>query len=143
LDGLLEVDGRTGATLHVRRERPWQQAVALQVAGAQQEQRLRDSPLTAEQLTALTTPAPFAVQLTDEARGCRTGRIIAVASSGLELYGVFMAMAEMMVSVTAEKQQRVTEQLVAAIRQQEWIDGKIIGIAGASVVSLLLLVLSG
>jgi ABC-2 type transport system permease protein len=143
LDGVLEVDAGTGVTLHVRRERPWQQAVALQVAGAQQELRLRDSQLTAAQLAALTTPAPFAVKLTDEARGGRTGRIIAVMSSAIVLYGVFMAMALMLVSVTAEKQLRVTEQLVAAIRPQEWIDGKIIGIAGASVVNVMLLVLSG
>ncbi len=46
-------------------------------------------------------------------------------------------MAYMLVSVTAEKQLRVTEQVISAISPQTWIDGKILGIAAVSLVNVL------
>jgi ABC-2 type transport system permease protein len=42
----------------------------------------------------------------------------------------------MLTGITSEKQQRVTEQIVSAIRPQVWIDGKLIGITGAAIGSL-------
>lgn len=78
----------------------------------------------------------------DRERGGRAARITAAAASVAVLYGVFMAMALMLVSVTAEKQLRVTEQMIATIRPQEWIDGKIIGIAGTAMVNVVLMALS-
>jgi ABC-2 type transport system permease protein len=49
----------------------------------------------------------------------------------------------MLVSVTAEKQLRVTEQVVSAISPQTWIDGKILGLSAVAFVNVALAVASG
>jgi ABC-2 type transport system permease protein len=49
----------------------------------------------------------------------------------------------MLVSVTAEKQLRVTEQVISAIPAQTWIDGKILGISAVALVNVLLFLASG
>ncbi|ATC93049.1 ABC transporter permease [Pseudoalteromonas tunicata] len=41
--------------------------------------------------------------------------------------GIFVSFAQIFVSITGEKQQRVTEQLYACMDAQTWIDGKILG----------------
>jgi len=41
--------------------------------------------------------------------------------------GIFVSFAQIFVSITGEKQQRVTEQLYACMDSQTWIDGKILG----------------
>jgi ABC-2 type transport system permease protein len=48
----------------------------------------------------------------------------------------WIAMSFMMTGITGEKQQRVTEQIVSAVRPQTWVDGKLIGITAASIASL-------
>jgi ABC-2 type transport system permease protein len=143
VDALLEVAGPERATLHMRRERPWRSTVEMRVSAARQAVRLEEAGLTPAQLTGLLAPVPLEVRLTDASRGGRTARVTAVIATGVVLYGLFIAMALMLVSVTAEKQLRVTEQLIAAIRPQEWIDGKIIGIAAVAMVNLGLMLLSG
>lgn len=50
-----------------------------------------------------------------------TGMIILLA------IGVFTSFGQLFVSITGEKQQRVTEQLYSCVSPQTWIDGKIFG----------------
>ncbi|CAH9063776.1 putative protein YhaP [Pseudoalteromonas holothuriae] len=45
----------------------------------------------------------------------------------LMIIGIFMSFGQIFVSITGEKQQRVTEQLYACMSAQTWIDGKIFG----------------
>jgi ABC-2 type transport system permease protein len=69
--------------------------------------------------------------------------VVAVAAVAIVLYGVFSSMAYVLISVTAEKQLRVTEQVISAISPQTWIDGKILGIAGVALVNVLVFVIGG
>lgn len=142
LDAVLEVTGPETATLHVRRERPWRHEVTARVAAARQGARLRESGMRPEQLAALMAPGTVDLRVTDTERGGRAARLTAAMATFAVLYGVFMAMALMLVSVTAEKQLRVTEQLISTLRPQDWIDGKILGIAAASAINILLFGLS-
>jgi ABC-2 type transport system permease protein len=88
--------------------------------------------------------APVVVRVRYHAgSGGRGARIVALVAVGLVLYGVFMGMAYMLASVTAEKQLRVTEQVVSAISPQAWIDGKILGIAAVSLVNILIFAAGG
>lgn len=41
--------------------------------------------------------------------------------------GIFVSFSQIFVSITGEKQQRVTEQLYACMDSQTWVDGKILG----------------
>ncbi|HMP03505.1 MAG TPA: ABC transporter permease [Gemmatales bacterium] len=60
---------------------------------------------------------------------------------GLMLYAVFISLSFVFIGVTGEKRDRVTEQVVAAVSPQTWIDGKLIGLTLASVGSTLVFAL--
>lgn len=135
LDGILIVNGADSARLIVRRDPTWKSALAANLSAARQRLELEKAGLTSERLSAMLAPMPFATeyQSGSDSRGARIAALIAV---GLVLYGVFTSMAYMMVSVTAEKQLRVTEQVISAIPAQTWIDGKILGIAAVAFVNV-------
>jgi ABC-2 type transport system permease protein len=80
----------------------------------------------------------------DQARP-RSTKIIAAVSIFLVLIAVFMGFAYQFTAITGEKTQRITEQIVAAISPQTWMDGKILGITaiGVSYVVLYALVALG
>lgn len=57
------------------------------------------------------------------------GRIVlAYFFAGLMLLAVFLSFAYQFVAITGEKQLKITEQIVSAIKPQVWMDGKIFGI---------------
>ena len=56
---------------------------------------------------------------------------------GLTCLGVFLGMASFFTGITGEKQLRVTEQVVAAISPQTWVDGKLLGLTAAAFGTLL------
>src|SRR5207249_35986 len=56
---------------------------------------------------------------------------------GLTCLGVFLGMASFFSGITGEKQLRVTEQVVAAISPQTWVDGKLLGLTAAAFGTLL------
>ncbi|KAF0151114.1 MAG: hypothetical protein FD143_2219 [Ignavibacteria bacterium] len=62
---------------------------------------------------------------------------------GIMLVGVFVGLAYQFVVITGEKQLRITEVLVSAIKPQTWIDGKIAGISLLSFVSIVNYSISG
>ena len=57
------------------------------------------------------------------------------------LMGVITGNAYLFTGITAEKTQRVTEQVVSAISPQTWIDGKILGLSAIALVSVLNMVI--
>jgi ABC-2 type transport system permease protein len=58
------------------------------------------------------------------------------------LIGIFNSLACQMVSITGEKQLRVTEQIISAVTPQQWIDGKILGVSAYAAVGTAVMVLS-
>lgn len=141
LDGILILTGADSARLIVRRNPVWKRALETHLAGARQRLRLEEAGLAPERLASLLAPVAVATEFQSGNDG-RAARIAAFVALGLVLYGVFTSMAYMLVSVTAEKQLRVTEQLLSAVSPQTWIDGKIIGIAAVSLVNVLLFLAS-
>ena len=63
--------------------------------------------------------------------GGRGERVAIIVVIVLMLMTVFTGMSYIFVSITGEKQIRVTEQVVSAIPAQAWIDGKILGLLAA------------
>ncbi len=63
-------------------------------------------------------------------------KIIAFTLLGFMVMGVFTGTALLFTGITSEKQQLVTEQIVAAVPPQAWIDGKILGTGFQAIVSL-------
>ena len=140
LDGILVVQSVDSARLIVRRDPPWRPQLDAYLAGLRREIRLKEAGLGQDRLASMLAPVSIATEY-QSGRDSRGARIAALIAVGIVMYGVFSSMAYMLVSVTAEKQLRVTEQVISAISPQTWIDGKIIGISGVALVNVLILIL--
>lgn len=64
-------------------------------------------------------------------------KIFAGIVIALVLMAVLMSFGYQFVAITAEKQQRITEQVLSAIEARGWMDGKILGIASIGLVYVL------
>ncbi len=142
LDGILILQGTDSARLVVRRSAAWTRTLETQLAGERRRVALARAGIGPAQLAGMLAPVAVTTEFQRGTDG-RAARVAAQMSVGLVLYGLFMSMAYMMVSVTAEKQLRVTEQVMTAISPQVWIDGKIIGLTVVAFVNVLLAIASG
>ncbi len=91
-----------------------------------------------ERLPALMAPVTLEVAYTAGATPPRSrGEIVlAMIAIFLSLMGVFIGVSYVFISITGEKQNRVTEQVVAAIAPQSWVDGKILGLSAITLVNM-------
>lgn len=64
-------------------------------------------------------------------------KIFAGIAIALVLMAVLMSFGYQFVAITAEKQQRITEQVLSAIEARGWMDGKILGISSIGLVYVL------
>jgi len=85
--------------------------------------------LANEQLAVLNQAAIFENKYLDDTIKSESspGKSTAIAMIIILSVGIFTSFGQLFVSVTGEKQQRVTEQLYACMSPQTWIDGKIFG----------------
>lgn len=85
--------------------------------------------LSAAQLAQLEQPVTIATEYLDQAyKGKDTPeKMIALGALILLFIGLSTAFGQVLMSVTGEKQQRVTEQLYAILTPQQWMDGKVLG----------------
>lgn len=85
--------------------------------------------LNAVQLAALEQPVTIETRYLDQAyKGKDTPeKMIAMGALILLFVGLSTAFGQVLVSITGEKQQRVTEQLYAIVTPQQWMDGKVLG----------------
>lgn len=85
--------------------------------------------LSAAQLAQLEQPVTIATEYLDQAyKGKDTPeKMIALGALILLFIGLSTAFGQVLMSVTGEKQQRVTEQLYAIVTPQQWMDGKVLG----------------
>lgn len=58
---------------------------------------------------------------------------------GAMMLGIFIGNVHLFTSITAEKQNRVTESIMSAIPAQSWIDGKLLGLSGIAAYGLLVI----
>ena len=75
--------------------------------------------------------------------GSSSSRLYANILLGLGLLILFNGFASLFAGITGEKQQRITEQMLSMVSPQSWIDGKLIGLAGAAAVGTLFLAVTG
>jgi ABC-2 type transport system permease protein len=107
--------------------------------------RLAERGEDASALAALLGPPALEIQLTDPdapGRG-KADRVAAMLIIALILMGLFTGNAYLFMGITGEKQLRVTEQVLAAITPQQWIDGKILGLSVLTLTVLALYAVSG
>ena len=85
--------------------------------------------LAEEQLKRLNQTAVFEHKYLDDTikSDNSPAKSTAIAMIVILAVGIFTSFGQLFVSITGEKQQRVTEQLYACMSPQTWIDGKIFG----------------
>ena len=116
----------------------WRQELEGVLSAAAVQARFGAVGVRPEQLPALMAPVTLQVSYTADATPPRSRgeTILTLLAILLSVMGVFVGVSYVFVSITGEKQNRVTEQVVAAIPPQSWVDGKIIGLSGITLVNM-------
>ncbi len=140
IDGVAVWDRETGAmALTVMQAPSWQ--AEFEVAASRQTlaARLDQSVLTAEEFSAITAPASTQITRHQSAspEPGKLQKLLGLAAVFLPLIGVFTAFGYFFVSITAEKQNRLGEQLLSAVGATRWLDGKLIGLTALSLKSIV------
>jgi ABC-2 type transport system permease protein len=138
LAGLLIVRDADHAQLVLDGRVPWTGELLTLLTAARQQRKVAEAGLSAASLNnimaAPTLDVTYSQRTAGHTRGERTMIVVVIS---LMLMAVFIGMSYIFTSVTAEKQIRVTEQVVSAIPAQAWIDGKILGLLAVSIVGVI------
>ena len=126
LDGILLIDGQ-GFRLEVLAEEEWIGVLRAHLGEVLRERRLAERQLSVGDLQRLLAPAELDVRFHPEGSGESEGgeKWLAVIVLALVFVGVMTGFGLFFVSITSEKQQRVTEQVVSASRHCLLIPTKI------------------
>jgi ABC-2 type transport system permease protein len=142
--GALLVHAPDSAELVVRREGTWTGRIADALAASQRAGAFARLPLTDAQRASLDAPFALRTSLLGGAAGSgRSARVAALLFLFLGLTVLFSGFATLFAGITAEKQNRVTEQMVSMVTPQVWMDGKILGLLGVALVGAAVLVIGG
>ena len=145
LDGLLVLGGSDSvpARLVTRRDPVWRADIEEMLVERRRAETLRSLGLPGAVLDRLTTRPRVEVELHERASatGSRASRLVAVIFLVFTVGGLYLGNAYLFIGITGEKQQRVTEQVLSAVRPQTWIDGKILGLAGVALAALVSVVI--
>jgi ABC-2 type transport system permease protein len=137
--GLLVLRSIDEAELFVYKQPVWQAELVTALSSARREARLKRANLSAQELNILLVP--FQIDIRFHEAGGKPAQmaefIFALSFISLVLIGVLTGINYLFAGVTGEKQLRVTEQVVAAISPQTWIDGKILGLSAMVLVAVL------
>lgn len=126
--------------LVLRSKAEWSETLQAALVSARQQALLLRAAQSSPDGAALLTPLEFRVAMLDgdDAPSSGATRAAAIAILFLGFTLMLGGFGTLFTGITGEKQHRVTEQLVAIVPPQAWMDGKIIGLAGASFVGTLL-----
>lgn len=139
IDALLVIDGVDRAELFVSREPVWENELRSALTEARSRAKLKDADIDPDKLLELIGPMPVEVVYHPAGRGATSSaeKLVAAALVGLTCLGVFLGLASFFGGITGEKALRVTEQVIAAITPQTWVDGKLLGLTAAALGTLL------
>lgn len=155
IGGLLRLSSDSEGTLESRSEAGWLRGLQAALDRGRRSARLTAHALEPAVLAdingsfqlELVRPAAAIVEREQGAsrsrRPSKWDKIIVFSMLGFMMMGVFTGTALLFTGITSEKQQLVTEQIVAAVPPQAWIDGKILGTGFRAITALLEMVLWG
>tara|TARA_R110002126_G_scaffold172463_3_gene321197 strand:- start:3615 stop:4796 length:1182 start_codon:yes stop_codon:yes gene_type:complete len=115
--------------LHTLAAKKWQQQLETELNNYFRQQYAAELNIAPEQLDRLQQPISLEyVYLDENFKGKDTPeKMIALGVLILLFIGLSTAFGQVLLSITGEKQQRVTEQLYAIVTPQQWMDGKVLG----------------
>ncbi|MEQ2351852.1 ABC transporter permease [Pseudoalteromonas piscicida] len=133
IDGILILQAQAGEALQFELittgKMSWQNEVEVALTQFYSNELAKSFNLSAAQLALLQQPVTVSNQYTKDAvkEAHNQSSMTAFGVMLLMLIGIFTSFGQIFVSITGEKQQRVTEQLYSCMNAQTWIDGKIFG----------------
>lgn len=118
-----------GIAIHTLTGKKWLAQLELVLQQHYRKLAATQMGLDAAQLARLEQPVTINTQYLDQSyKGKDTPeKMIALGTLILLFIGLSTAFGQVLISVTGEKQQRVTEQLYAILTPQQWMDGKVLG----------------
>lgn len=136
IDGGLVITAADSAHVLVRKRAAWTSRAEAALAQAHQAVQFASLPITPEQRSALLSPFSMRVSTLESSADddVAAARFYGNAMLGIGMLMLFGGFASMFPGITGEKQQRITEQMLSMVSPQTWIDGKILGLAGAAAV---------
>ena len=140
--GATGAESAWNAKLIVRQEPTWLSELKPLLQGERMQYELQVARIEPATLARILTPADVQVLSLADREISAGDRLVAYLILGATILTSWIGLAYMLTGITGEKQQRVTEQIVSAIRPQMWIDGKLLGITGAAVCSLAFLMIT-
>jgi ABC-2 type transport system permease protein len=149
LDGILVITERSASDseldteLIVRKKPAWVGELQKALNELKSRRAIARSPISLEQFQSILSPQEVKVTTTVPTTASLGDRAVAIGMGSFMVVVSFLGLSFFMVGITSEKQQRITEQIVSAIAPQAWIDGKLIGLTGASFASASTLLVGG
>ena len=144
IEGLLILRSVDEAELVVARSPRWKEDLQGLLTQARVQLKIRALGVSSEQ--AADAFRPFALNIVFDTGADQPAGLAEKIAAGvvvcLMLIGLFVSFAYQFVTITGEKQLRVTEQIISAVTPQQWIDGKILGLSAFAMVSTTTYVLS-
>lgn len=140
LGGALIVGSATDAELVIRKRAGWTEPLERALNASRQQATMARLVTSPADLALLTTPMRIATSIVQGGVNpvARSTKIAAFAILGFGITILMSGFGTIFVGITGEKTHRVTEQMMAMVRPQTWMDGKIIGLSGAAMVGTVL-----
>jgi len=138
IDGVLRLKSVDDAELMVAKEPYWEFDLRQTLAAARGREKLKELKLSEAQLGDLLSPMPLNVQISKAGTTPKkkAEKVLAGVVVTLAMLGTWVGLAFFLIGITGEKQLRVTEQLVASMSPQTWIDGKLLGLTGVGLATM-------
>lgn len=135
VDGALIVSSGTALELVMRRRAAWSEPLEQAFTAARQQAALSRLATTPEEQAELFAPLTLRTEFVTAGAApvARSTRIAALVILFVGLIILFSGFGTLFTGITGEKQHRVTEQLMAMVPPQVWMDGKILGLSAAAI----------
>jgi ABC-2 type transport system permease protein len=144
IDGLLILRSADEAELVVAKKPRWKAELDQILTSERQRIKMANMNISTEQL--IDVMIPFKTTVIYDQAGQKPStiaeRIAAAILLVFMLIGIFYSLGGQLVSITGEKQLRVTEQILSAVSPQQWVDGKILGVSLFAAVQTFVFALS-
>jgi ABC-2 type transport system permease protein len=137
-DGVLTVESVDRAVLDLPGQRNWARDVKTLLSDLRTEAKREALGVSAESYADIGAGIEMEQRIESEPTRSRSTKLIAGFSIFFVLMAVFLSFAYQFTAITGEKTLRITEQIVAAISPQSWMDGKILGISAIGITYVIL-----
>ncbi len=138
VDGTLRILSADSAIVSLEGQRGWTSELQSMLDGLRTDLKRAEVGLSAEQYDAIGAGITLVQDIENAPDRARSTKFIAAFSILFVLMAVFLSFAYQFTAITGEKTLRITEQIVAAISPQSWMDGKILGISAIGISYVIL-----